>query len=97
MNDVKNDTKEGLSADEVIQGVLRTEKAVKMVSYDRIIPFIVHIKATKKDIKRVVEEMFKAEVEKVRTHINRKGKKIAFVKFSPETDVESIASSIKLV
>ncbi len=81
----------------VIIGVLRTEKAVKLASYERVITFIVDMRATKTKIKEAVENLYKAKVEKVRTHINREGKKVAFVKFSPETDVESIAASLKLV
>ena len=81
----------------IIMGVLRTEKGVKLASFERTIPFIVDMRATKKEIREAVENMFKAKVEKIRTHINRKGKKVAFVKFSPETDVESIASSLKMV
>ncbi len=81
----------------IILGVLRTEKGVRIASFERTIPFIVDMRATKKEIVEAVENLFKAKVEKVRTHINRKGKKVAFVKFTPETDVESIASSLKLV
>lgn len=80
----------------VIMGVVRTEKAVNLVSYERVIMFVVDRKATKAQIKEAVENLFKARVEKVRTHINRKGQKIAFVKFAPEIDVESIATSLKI-
>ncbi len=81
----------------IILGVLRTEKGVRIASFERTIPFVVDMRADKKTIREAVENIFKAKVEKVRTHINRDGKKIAFVKFAPETDVESIASSLKLV
>ncbi len=81
----------------IIIDVLRTEKGVKLVNFERTIPFVVDLRATKRDIKEAVENIFRAKVEKVRTLINRKGKKIAYVKFSPETDVEAIASSLKIV
>ena len=80
----------------VLIDVLRTEKAVKLVTAQRVIPFIVDIRANKTEIREAVENLFKVKVEKVRTHIDRKGRKIAYVKFAPEVDVESIATSLKL-
>lgn len=81
----------------VILEAQRTEKSVKLASFDRVLMFKVNSKSTKPQIKEAVENMFKAKVEKVRVHINRKGDKVAFVKFSAETDMESIASSLKIV
>ena len=53
--------------------------------------FIVAINATKQDVKKVIEEEFKAKVKGVRTLIV-KGQKRAFVTFSPETPAIDIAT-----
>ncbi len=62
---------------EVIKGPHITEKATILKENCRQVVFKVHPKATKIDIKRAVETIFKTKVLKVRT-INVKGKKKRF-------------------
>lgn len=59
--------------------------------------FVVDKKATKKDIAKAIEEMFKAKVEKVTTLIGPDCKKKAYVKFSPETPAIDIATKLGLM
>ncbi len=62
---------------EVIKGPHITEKANALKENNRQVVFKVHPDATKIDIKRAVETIFKTKVLKVRT-INVKGKKKRF-------------------
>ena len=62
---------------EVIKGPHITEKATVLKENNRQVVFKVHPDATKIDIKRAVETIFKTKVLKVRT-INVRGKKKRF-------------------
>ena len=79
---------------DVIEGVVRSEKAVYQASENKTIMFIVNIKATKPQIKEAIEKLFNKKVKKIRTQINFKGKKIVYVKFADDVDVEELASTL---
>jgi large subunit ribosomal protein L23 len=61
-----------LSPREIIIRPISTEKSARLKEY-RQYTFQVHKKASKTEIKRAVEEIFKVKVEKVRV-INMRGK-----------------------
>lgn len=73
----------------MIEEVIRTEKAVNDLMNNKI-HFIVNIKATKPEIKKYLEEMFKIKVESIRTHINMKGQKIAIVKLAKDFSAQEL-------
>ena len=59
--------------------------------------FVVDKKAKKEDVKKAIEEMFKAKVENVNTFVGNDGKKRAYVKFSAETPAIEIATQLGLI
>lgn len=73
-----------------------TEKAVSLIEKENKLTFIVDRRATKQDIKRAVEEIYKVKVEKVNTLITMKGEKKAYVKLKPEYNASEIAARIGL-
>ncbi len=79
---------------EVMLYPLMTESASLMVEKENKLVFIVNIKATKKDVKRAVEELYEVEVEKVNVLITPKSEKKAFVKLHP--DYKAVDVAIKL-
>ena len=79
---------------EVMLYPLMTESASLMVEKENKLVFIVNIKATKKDVKRAVEELYDVEVEKVNVLITPKSEKKAFVKLHP--DYKAVDVAIKL-
>ena len=79
----------------MIIGVVRTEKALKLATAQNTIPFIVDLKATKQEIKQEIERVFNAKVEKIRTHVVR-GRKVAYVKFAKDVNVEELATNLNL-
>lgn len=81
----------------IIKHPLSTEKAIRLMESENKLLFIVDKKATKKDIAKAIEEMFKAKVEKVNTLIGPDCKKKAYVKFSPETPAIDIATKLGLM
>ncbi|MBW8884247.1 MAG: 50S ribosomal protein L23 [Planctomycetia bacterium] len=62
-----------LPAYQVILRPLVTEKGMHRSTRNNQYAFEVHLKATKDDVRRAVEELFNVEVDKVRTQ-NRRGK-----------------------
>ncbi|MEM4719667.1 MAG: 50S ribosomal protein L23 [Candidatus Pacearchaeota archaeon] len=75
---------------------ITTEKVLKMIEIENKIVFIVARNATKEQIKKEVEEIFKVKVEKVNTHI-KKNQKIAFIKLKKETPAIDVATKLGLM
>ena len=75
---------------------LSTEKSVKLMESENKITFIVNKKATKQEIKKATEEMFKIKVLKVNTLI-QKGMKKAYIKLSLETPAMDIATRLGII
>ncbi len=71
-----------------------TEVTNRILESENKLVFIVNKKATKRDIKVAVEELYEVVVDKVNSTITPKGKKKAFVKLSP--DYKAVDTAIKL-
>jgi large subunit ribosomal protein L23 len=80
----------------VIKYPLSTEKSIRLMESENKLLFVVDKKATKREIKRAVEGMFKVKVAKVNTIITMKGEKRAYVKIS-ETPAIEIATQLGLM
>lgn len=78
----------------VIRYPLMTEAASLMVEQENKLVFIVHLKATKYDVRKAVEELYEVKVEKVNTLITPQAEKKAFIKLHP--DYEAVDVAIKL-
>ena len=76
---------------------LATEKSIRLMESENKLVFIVNKKATKQDIKKAVEELFKAKVIKVNTQNSITGEKKAFVKLSKETPAIDIATNLGIM
>lgn len=74
-----------------------TEKSIKLMEAENKLVFIVNNKAKKPEIKEEIEKQFNVKVLNVKTAINRKGQKKAYVKFSPETPAIDIATRLGLM
>jgi large subunit ribosomal protein L23 len=81
----------------IIKNPLATEKAVRLMESENKLIFIVELKATKTEIKKALEEIFKIKVLKVNTMITSDGKKKAYVKLSPETPAIDIATQMGIM
>lgn len=82
---------------EVIKYPLSTEKSIRLMEAENKLVFVVDNKANKADIKKAIESLFKAKVEKVNTFVARDGKKRAYIKFSLETPAIDIATELGLM
>ncbi|MDP3622577.1 MAG: 50S ribosomal protein L23 [Methanobacteriaceae archaeon] len=68
-----------------------TEKTMNLIDQNNELTFVVLRTSEKSDIKRSCEELYDVKVEKVNTHINSKGIKLAYIKLSSEDKAEDIA------
>ncbi len=71
-----------------------TEVTSRILETENKLVFAVNNRATKKDIRRAVEELYDVVVEKVNVAITPKGEKKAFVKLHP--DYKAVDVAIKL-
>ncbi|MBU4501785.1 MAG: 50S ribosomal protein L23 [Nanoarchaeota archaeon] len=81
----------------IIKNPLATEKAVRLMEAENKLIFIVDKKATRTEVKKAVEELFKVKVEKVNTLIDTKGRKKAYTKLSMETPAIDIATQMGII
>jgi len=76
---------------------LSTEKSIRLMESENKLVFIVEPKATKQEIKADLEKRFNVKVVKVNTLNDLKGRKKAYVKFSPETPAIDLATKLGLM
>ncbi len=81
----------------IIKYPLSTEKSLRLMESENKLIFVVDKKATKHDIKKAIEDIFKAKVVKINTLITQDGYKRAYVKFSNETPAIDIATNMGLM
>lgn len=72
--------------------LLKTEKAINSLK-NNVLYFIVDIRLSKPEIKKMIEETLKVKVLNIKTHINAKGEKIAIVKLDKSNNAEEIFNS----
>lgn len=81
----------------VVKYPVATEKAIRMMEAENKLIFVVNKKASKQQIKRSIEELFKASVVSVNTFVTPQGEKRAAVKFAPTTPAIDIATNLGLM
>ncbi len=81
----------------IIQYPISTEKAVKEMELSNSLIFIVAKTATKSKVKWAVEKAFDVKVTNVRTMIDRKGRKKAYVQLHPDNPALDINTQLGLV
>jgi len=86
-----------MRAHEIIKYPLSTEKSIRLMETENKLIFVVERKASKKEIKKALEELFKIKVIKVNTLVDKEGKKRAYVKISPETPAMDIATQLGMM
>ncbi len=76
---------------------LMTETSLRVLERENKLIFIVDRRATKKDVKRAVEELYEVKVEKVNVLITPDGRKKAFVKLHPEYSASDVAIKLGIL
>lgn len=81
----------------IIKHPLATEKAIRLMESENKLVFVVDKSATKKDVKKAIEDLFKAKVVSVNTLQCVTGEKRAYVKFAKENPAIDIATGLGLM
>ncbi len=81
----------------IIKYPLSTEKSIRLMEAENKLIFVVNKKATKKEIKKAAEEMFKVEVVDVNTFVSPEGEKRAYIRFSAKNPAIDIATQMGLM
>jgi large subunit ribosomal protein L23 len=86
-----------MDAYNIIKYPLSTEKSIRLMEAENKLIFVVNKKATKKEIKAAVEEMFKVKIDNINTFVNADGEKRAYIKFSSKNPAIDIATQLGLM
>ena len=86
-----------MDAHEIIKYPLATEKSIRLMESENKLVFVVDKKATKPEIKKAVETLFKAKVTAVNTLHAVTGEKRAYVTFAKETPAIDIATTLGIM
>lgn len=81
----------------VIKAPLSTEKNIHQIESDNKLVFSVDPAATKADVKKAVEELYKVKVIKVNIDNSFTGVKKAYVKLSPENLASDLSADLGLI
>ena len=82
---------------EIIKYPLSTERSIRQIEFENRLSFVVHSRATKGDIKRAVEELFKVRVVKINVQNSFPGEKKAYVKLGPESVAADVSADLGLI
>ena len=82
---------------QIIKYPLSTEKSIRQIEFDNKLVFAVHPQATKKDVKKAIEELFKVRVVKVNVQNAFQGGKRAYVKLGPESLASDVSADLGLI
>ena len=81
----------------ILLNPLLTEKAIGKIESENKLIFIVNRKSSKRQIKWATEKAFSVKVDGVRTMIDRKGRKKAWIKLSKEYSASDIATRLGML
>ena len=82
---------------QILKVPISTEKCIRMTEFDNKLVFSVHARATKRDVKRAIEELFKVKVLKVNIQNSFTGQKKAYVKLSPESLAADVSADLGMI
>jgi len=74
-----------------------TEKSINLIAKRNTLTFMVDEKATKLDIKKIIEGEYSVKVANVRVHRPFSGGKRAFVRLAKEFNAMDLASKLKIL
>jgi len=88
---------EAVNPEDVISYPMMTEVASRLIESENKLVFVVNMKATKKDVKNAVEELYQVKVRNVNIAKSAKGEKKAFVRLQPEYSATDVAIKLGLL
>lgn len=95
--EAKSPASENFDPYRIIKFPSSTEKSIRQIEFDNKLVFAVSSEATKNDIKRAVEELFKVKVIKVNVQNTFNGGKKAYVKLSSQNLASDVSADLGLI
>jgi large subunit ribosomal protein L23 len=81
----------------VLHHPLATEKCIRQIEFENKLSFAVNPSATKFDVKRAVEQLFKVRVMKVTIQNSIKGEKKAIVRLTSQYLASDVSADLGLI
>ena len=81
----------------VLKAPLSTEKSIKQIEFENKLAFTVDARATKQDVKKAVEELFKVKVTAVNIQNSVQGQKRAYVTLSKSNPASDVSADLGLI
>lgn len=82
---------------DTLKFVLMTEKSIQLIETQNKLVFIVNKKSSKDDIKKAFENAFSTKVGEIKTMIDQKSRKKAFIKLKKEGEAGEIAIRLGII
>ena len=82
---------------EILKSPLSTEKSIRQMEFENKLVFSVHPKATKLDVRRAVEQLFKVKVAEVNVQNSFRGMKKAYVKLASGSSAADLGADLGLI
>lgn len=86
-----------MESTKVIKSALSTEKSIRQMESENKLLFAVDKDATKADVKKAVEQIFKVKVDSVNIVITQHSQKRAYVKLSRQFPAIDVATQLGLM
>ncbi|HLC80747.1 50S ribosomal protein L23 [Candidatus Woesearchaeota archaeon] len=81
----------------ILKHPVSTERTVRMIEAENKLVFIVDKKATKSDVKKAMEELFKVKVKKVNLLNSLDGKKKAYIQLASSHLASDLSAELGLI
>lgn len=81
----------------IIKFPLSTEKSIQQIEFDNKLSFVVDSKATKDEVKKAVERLFKVKVAKINLQNSFRGEKRAYVRLSRGSSASDLSADLGLI
>jgi len=81
----------------VIKYPLSTEKSIKLVDSENTVVFVVDNRSKKEDIRKAISEIYKLDALSIRTMVDFKGRKKAYVRFKQDSAALDLATELGLL
>ncbi|MBI2103006.1 50S ribosomal protein L23 [Candidatus Woesearchaeota archaeon] len=81
----------------VLKAPLSTEKCIRQIEFENKLVFVVHNAATKQDVRRAVEQLFKVKVATVNIQNAFQGEKRAYVRLASGSLASDVSADLGLI
>ena len=89
--------KEEFDPYQIITAPLATEKCIRLIEFNNTLVFRTHPRATKRDVKKAIQELFKVKVKSVNILNSVQGFKKAYVTLDPNYLASDVSADLGFI